>query len=94
MEGRALLAGPLAVEVRAYLPIPASWSKKKHLDAAEGLIRPTSRPDVDNFAKVIDGLNEVAWKDDAQIVTLAVSKRYSVRPRLELYASEIDGEPL
>lgn len=89
MEGRALLAGPLAVEVRAFLPIPKSLNKTKRAAAIEGSLRPTTRPDADNFAKVIDGLNGIAWADDAQIVTLLVTKHYSERPRLELQAGEL-----
>ena len=89
MEGRALLAGPLTVFVRAFLPIPKSMSKAKHIAAAEGALRPTTRPDCDNFSKVIDGLNGIAWTDDSQIVTLVSAKYYSEHPRLELVAEEL-----
>jgi Holliday junction resolvase RusA-like endonuclease len=91
MEGRELLAGPLAVEVRAYLAIPQSKSKAWKAGALSGEVRPTTRPDCDNFAKVVDGLNGIAWHDDAQIVSLLVEKHYSQRPRLELTATEIDA---
>lgn len=36
--------------------------------------------DLDNYAKaVLDGLNKVAYKDDKQIVELALRRRYSMR---------------
>jgi Holliday junction resolvase RusA-like endonuclease len=35
------------------------------------------RPDIDNLAKsVIDGLNSVAFNDDAQIADLHITKKY------------------
>jgi Holliday junction resolvase RusA-like endonuclease len=91
MEGRALLAGPLAVEVRAFLPIPKSLNKAKTAAAIDGSLRPTTRPDCDNYAKVVDGLNGIAWNDDAQIVSLLATKHYSDRPRLELVAEELSA---
>lgn len=76
------LDGPLWVEVTAYMPIPASWSKKAHAAAANLDIMPITKPDADNFAKCIDALNGVVWRDDSQIVRLIVQKFYSERPRL------------
>ena len=89
MEGRVLLDGPLCVKVAAFMPIPKSLSKAKTAAAIGGSLRPQTKPDVDNFAKVIDALNGVAWRDDSQVVHLVVSKHYSDRPRLELFAEEI-----
>lgn len=89
MEGRALLAGPLAVEVRAFVAIPKSLNKAKTAAAIEGVLRPVTRPDVDNYSKTIDGLNGIAWTDDSQIVSLLATKHYSDRPRLELFAEEM-----
>lgn len=90
MEGRGQLQGALIVEVRAFLPIPTSRSKSWKAAALSGDVRPTTRPDCDNFAKVVDGLNGIAWNDDAQIVSLLATKHYSDRPRLELVAKEIE----
>lgn len=89
MAGRDLLEGALAVEVRAYVAMPNALKGAKRLAAIEGSLRPTTRPDVDNYAKVIDGLNGVAWHDDKQVVTLVVTKHYSERPRLELSVEEM-----
>lgn len=91
MEGRDQLQGALKVSVRAFMPIPTSKPKSWKAAALTGEVRPTTRPDCDNFAKVVDGLNGIAWHDDAQIVTLVVEKRYSDRPRLELVADEMIG---
>jgi len=89
MAGRDLLEGALAVEVRAYVAMPQALKGAKRQAAVEGSLRPTTRPDVDNYAKVIDGLNGIAWHDDKQVVTLIVTKHYSERPRLELSAEEV-----
>lgn len=75
---------PVEVYMTAYLSIPKSFSKKKHQQAVDQLIRPTRKPDTDNLAKCKDALNGVAWKDDSQVVTEHVMKYYSDRPRLEV----------
>lgn len=72
------LEGPLCVSLYIGVPIPSSWSKKRRDDAITGLIRPTSRPDIDNYVKAIfDGMNGVAFVDDAQVVRLECEKFYA-----------------
>lgn len=76
---------PLKLILWCYMPIPKSWSKGKQEEARRGKIFPTSRPDIDNLAKIImDALNGIAYKDDAQIVQLVINKRYSDEPRMEV----------
>ena len=79
------LTGPLNVYIECYRKIPASFSKKKIGQACEGLIKPTTKPDVDNYAKgVKDALKGVIWQDDSQVVLLQVRKMYSQTPRMEI----------
>lgn len=74
---------PLKVQITAKYPIPKSFSKKKHEMAIDGEIRPTTKPDCDNIAKIIcDALNGIAYDDDKQIVELLVVKEYAERPRV------------
>lgn len=81
----ALLEGALCIAVKVFRPIPKSFSKKKVAEAERGQIRPTSKPDADNYVKGIkDALNTVIWKDDSQIVDMHVTKWYSQRPRVEV----------
>lgn len=80
MSGAAPLEGPLCVTVHARFPVPQSWSKKKQALALSGDVRPTVAPDADNLLKVLDALNEVAFRDDKQIVEARVVKSYSERP--------------
>lgn len=73
--------GPLELELVFHLPIPASWSKRKQEEARRGLLRHTSRPDVDNLGKlVMDGANGILWQDDSQLVLVTMSKAYGTTP--------------
>lgn len=84
MGRRVPYEGALAVTVRADMPIPQSWSGKKQRLAADGLLHPTKKPDADNFAKGLDALNSIVFRDDAQVVDLRVVKRYSTRPAMTI----------
>lgn len=88
MAGRAPLDGPLRVTITSRMPIPKSWSKQKRSLALSGLVRPTSKPDWDNMAK-IDSFNTVVWNDDAQVVEGAVIKLYSERPSLHVVVMQL-----
>lgn len=90
MGARPLLTGPLSMSVVVYLSTPASWSRARRRRAIAGEIAPYRKPDLDNFVKcVIDSLNCVVYCDDAQIVFLTASKRYSDRPRVWVEVSTI-----
>lgn len=68
------------------MPIPKSTSKSKTELMANGTIRPTKKPDVDNLAKaVMDGLNGVAWADDSQVVRVSIYKEYAKEPYVYIY---------
>lgn len=85
-----LLEGPLKMKVDVYRPIPKSLSKKKAAQAESGELRPTSKPDADNYLKSIkDALKNVIWKDDSQVVEVTVCKWYSERPRVEVQICEL-----
>ena len=90
MNGRSLLEGPLDVHVDIFMSVPASKPKKWKADALAGLIRPTKKPDADNFAKCLDACNLVVWSDDAQIVELRVSKFYSETPAFVARVKQIN----
>lgn len=73
-------------DIRAFFPIPSSWSKKKQRAAANGFIDVQKKPDCDNIAKVVlDALNGIAYMDDKQITELKVTKQYSTRPMVEVH---------
>jgi Holliday junction resolvase RusA-like endonuclease len=69
MRGRAPLVGPVAMDIRVVVGVPASWPKKRQAEALVGVVLPTGKPDLDNVVKlVLDGMNGIAFADDAQVV--------------------------
>lgn len=87
MGNRPPFEGPVDLMVRAQFLVPASWSEKKRQAAIRGEIMPTKKPDGDNILKSVgDALNQVVWRDDAQIVTAYVQKRYAVQASLTIRA--------
>lgn len=91
-HGQTLLDGELSVDIKAYFTIPKSTSKKKKEQMIDKSIRPIKKPDLDNVMKSItDALNEIAYKDDSQIVSASISKYYSEEPRVEVLINKILG---
>lgn len=94
MAGRVPLTGMLSVTIFAFLPIPASFSKRKRRDAIERRLRPTTKPDWDNIAKVTDALNHIVWGDDASVVDGVVRKFYSEVPELVIQVAPVRAPEL
>lgn len=85
MQGKPLLAGALAMEIRVFLSVPVSWSKKKRAAALAGTVRPTGKPDWDNLGKAVsDGCNAIVFGDDSAVTSALVAKRYAEVPRVEV----------
>lgn len=85
------LKGMVEATIVAYYPIPKSMTKKNRKLIDEGKLAPTMKPDTDNIAKtILDSLNQIAYDDDKQVVTLTVSKKYSEKPRVDVYLSEFE----
>lgn len=89
-DKRGDLKYPLEVEINAFFPIPKSFSKVKRAAVENNEIRPTGKPDCDNIAKAVcDALNNVAYRDDSQIVVLVVQKWYTTqKPRVDVTIKE------
>lgn len=67
---------PVIVNINVYTIPAKSLSKKKKAELMKKL--PMKKPDLDNVAKIIlDALNEVAWVDDTQVVSLSVRRVWS-----------------
>ena len=79
------LEGPLSIDVRVVLAPAKSWSKGKAMDALDGRIFPTKKPDLDNYVKTaMDALNGVVYLDDSQIVALSAKKVYGESPSMSM----------
>ncbi len=95
MQGKTPLEGPLELSVRIYRPIPSGMSKKRAAAAERGEIRPTTKPDLDNYLKAIkDALKGICWRDDSQVVAYRepFGKYYSAKPRVEVDVFEGTNE--
>jgi Holliday junction resolvase RusA-like endonuclease len=80
---------PMTVAIYIRVGIPASYSKQKRKDALSGVLRPTKKPDLDNIAKCfLDGMNDIVYLDDKQVVNLHVTKVYAETPAVEVMVKE------
>lgn len=83
MRGAPPATGPLSISVVFRLKRPSTVRR----------LHPTVTPDLDNLIKaVLDGMNRVAWMDDAQIVEMLCRKEYSESPGISLEMREICAE--
>lgn len=84
------LCGPVRLVFTAFMPIPASASKKRRAAMRAGEIGHTVKPDVDNLSKqLLDAMTRLRfWEDDRQVVELVARKWYDEDPRWVVEVSE------
>ena len=88
---KPMLEGMLSIEISAYFAIPKSANGSKKKAMIDGKVRPVKRPDIDNVIKSItDALNNIAYNDDSQIVSVLAEKYYSDKPRVEIRLLETE----
>lgn len=65
---------------------PQSLSKKERSEIDGGKTVPkTTKPDIDNLTKaILDALNGIVWKDDAQVTQINVQKIWSSKDQIEV----------
>lgn len=95
MAGRAILEGPLSLRAKFIYPWPKSVSEKKRRIA--GAHWKTSRADLDNCLKLVnDSLNQVVWRDDAQVASATIEKQFGTTPQtiitIESLTHQAEGE--
>lgn len=84
------LTGPLAVKVTFYRTVQRSLSKAETDRRLTNKVKPTTKPDVDNYIKsLLDALNGILWKDDAQIVKLEAQKKYAEKGHIEMVINKL-----
>ena len=67
----------ISIKIIFKFDIPKSYSKKKHSEALEGILRP-QKADIDNYIKsILDGLNSIAYKDDKYIIRIEAEKIFA-----------------
>ena len=80
-----LICTEMEIDIIFYLPTPVSLSNSQKIYCEEGLIRPMIKPDVDNVSKAyMDMCTSNLFLDDALVTDLHISKRYSIKPRVEV----------
>lgn len=78
---REPLTGAVMVDIVFHRSIQKSGSKAVKMARLTGKVKPTIKPDLDNYIKaVLDGLNGLAWVDDSQIINISATKEYSMKP--------------
>ena len=82
--------GSVKAKITAIFEPAKSYSKKKRLTLLSSKFNYTSKPDTDNIAKIVlDSLNGLAFKDDAQITRLEVEKSYGEQAKVIVELEEI-----
>lgn len=84
------LEKPLVLSIRYYFPIPkaARWKTQA---AKSGCFQKATNPDLDNLTKlVLDAMQGIFFRDDAQIVSLMATKLYHDVPRTEVQLAEFE----
>jgi Holliday junction resolvase RusA-like endonuclease len=78
-----MIMGPIIISLTFYLKPPKKYTKKMGTPHV-------TRPDVDNLSKaILDGLESVLYKNDAQVTTLYAHKCYGDKPRVGVSISEL-----
>lgn len=78
-----MILGPISISLVFYLKPPKKYAKKMGTPHV-------TRPDVDNLAKaILDGLEGILYKNDAQVTTLYTHKCYGDTPRVGVSVSEL-----
>lgn len=77
----------IELTINYYIGIPKNTSIKDMVKMKLGWIKPTTRPDLDNYGKfILDTLHDVLYDDDKRVVRTEESKEYSLEPRTEIIA--------
>ena len=84
VQKKEMFLGPVAVAIQ--------FEMKKPKKPAQPF---PSRSDLDNYAKLVcDALNEIAWKDDSQIVDLYLTKRWSEASKITIQITPLEANRL
>lgn len=74
------LEGPLVLLVTVRKMKPKSYSRKRWAW--------DSKPDLDNFVKLIDCFNGILWRDDSQIIEIHARKEFADAPGFDFQIEE------
>lgn len=79
-------------EVGVPIKLQATFYREKPKSLSKKVAFPVSRPDWDNYAKLLtDALEKFVYKNDSQITTATIKKRFGSPPRIELFLDDDGG---
>lgn len=85
-----MFEGPVRAKITSIFEVPQSYSNKKRVMLLNSKCNYTKKPDVDNITKIIlDSLNGLAYRDDAQITVLEVEKSYGEQAKVIVELEEV-----
>jgi len=89
MAGQERFNGALCLYLTVTRVPPKSWAKYRRREAMENHQGIQGKPDLDNYIKIVlDALNGVVFADDACIVRIGASKRWSDSPGMYIRVVE------
>lgn len=81
------------VPLEGALSISATVRRRKPKSAPKRVIHPVTRPDLDNYLKLLlDALNSIVFIDDSQIVSIKIVKIFHHIPGISLSIEEMEIE--
>jgi Holliday junction resolvase RusA-like endonuclease len=91
MGASEALETPVSVFIHVTYAIPQSYTKKRKEACLNGFERPMTRNfgDLDNVVKSLtDGMNEIVYKDDSQIVGIHATKVFGTESLVQIMVKE------
>lgn len=83
---REPVQGAVKIDLKFFMPIPKSASKKQRAAMIGCAIDHVKKPDIDNLIKfTLDCLSGLVFCDDRQIIKISGSKAYHPQPATEIY---------
>jgi len=87
-----LISTPTIINIDYYKRTLKSFTKTEAALAELKILRPTTRPDIDNYDKFfLDSAHDVLWDDDGCVVETNSRKYYSINPRVEVEIYYLEG---
>ena len=74
---------PMRIGATFFTPIPKGTPKARRAEMLANILRPMSKPDLDNLVKfILDCMNGIVYQDDCQVCEFGVvEKRFGLEPK-------------